>query len=167
MKRLVICRHAKSSWDEPFLSDHKRPLAQRGLRDAPEMAKRLINREIYPDCILTSDALRALQTARITADGLGIDENCIVITSQLYHAGPSAILQLLKSTEPKINTLFIFGHNPGFTDLIEDLGNRIENLPTCGQFGVIFGVDKWEDISAENAQFWFFDYPKLKFPDIQ
>lgn len=166
MKRLVICRHAKSAWDDPFLSDHQRPLAPRGLRDAPEMAKRLKKEGIYPDSILTSDARRALQTARITADELEIGEKKIVITPKLYHAGANTILQQVRSSSAEINTLFIFGHNPGFNDLIETLGNHIDNLPTCGQFGLIFGVEKWDDISAENARFWFFDYPKSKFTNI-
>jgi phosphohistidine phosphatase len=167
MKQLVICRHAKSAWDDPFLSDHQRPLALRGLRDAPEMAKRLKKRGISPDCMVSSDARRALQTARITAAELGIGEETIVITPQLYHAGSVSILRQVRFTSSEVNTLLIFGHNPGFNDLIEDLGNPIENLPTCGQYGFIFEVENWEEISAENAQFWFFDYPKSKFPDIQ
>lgn len=167
MKRLVICRHAKSAWDNPSLSDHQRPLAERGLRDAPEMAKRLKKQGIYPDYILTSDARRALQTAQITADELKVDEKKIVITPKLYHAGPNTILQQVRSIGAEINTLFIFGHNPGFTDLIESFGNPIDNLPTCGQFGLIFDAEKWGEISVENARFWFFDYPKSKFPNIQ
>ncbi|WP_158856865.1 SixA phosphatase family protein [Lunatibacter salilacus] len=167
MKRLVICRHAKSAWDDPFLSDHHRPLAPRGLRDAPEMAKRLKKRGIYPDAILTSNARRALQTAQITKDELGVGNENIVITDQLYHAGSRSILNQIRHSLPDVDTLFIFGHNPGFNELIEALGQPIENLPTCGQYGIIFEVEKWEDIGAENALFWFFDYPKSEFPDIQ
>lgn len=167
MKRLVICRHAKSAWDDPFLSDHQRPLAPRGLRDAPDMAKRLKKRGIYPDAILTSDARRALQTAGITADELGFEHEKIEITDQLYHAGSRSILRQVRSCGDDVGTLFIFGHNPGFNELIEALGQPIDNLPTCGQFGFIFEVENWEGISAENAQFWFFDYPKSEFPDIQ
>ena len=48
MKKLVIIRHAKSSWDDPFLNDHDRPLAERGLKDAPKMAKRLKKEKIHP-----------------------------------------------------------------------------------------------------------------------
>jgi phosphohistidine phosphatase len=166
MKRLVICRHAKSSWNDPYLSDRERPLAPRGLRDAPEMGLRLKRRGINPDLILSSNALRALQTARITAYELGFDPNKIVIISQLYHAGPGTLLQQVKSTGPEVTTLLIFGHNPGMNDLIDFLGNPIDNLPTCGQFGILFNVEKWTDVGAANAQLWFFDYPKSKFPNV-
>ena len=166
MKQLVICRHAKSAWDDPFLSDRDRPLAPRGLRDAPEMALRLKKRGIHPDLIVTSDAQRALQTARITADVLGMDSNRILINSLLYHATPKTLLHQLKSTGPTVATLLIFGHNPGMNDLIDFFGNSIDNLPTCGQYGVQFDIKNWEEVRAENAGFWFFDFPKSKFPDI-
>ena len=167
MKRLVICRHAKSDWDDPFLLDRERPLAPRGFRDSPEMALRLKKRGINPDLILTSDALRALQTAQITAEQLGIGAEKVVINKNLYHAGPDALMRQVRLTGPEVTTLLIFGHNPGMNELIDSLGNPIDNLPTCGQYGVQFEVEKWEEIGAENAHFLFFDFPKSKFPDIQ
>lgn len=70
MKKLILIRHAKSSWDQPFLTDHQRPLADKGLRDAPRMAQRLKKREINAVGMTSSDAERAKSTAFITAEQL-------------------------------------------------------------------------------------------------
>ena len=74
MKNLILIRHAKSSWDNPWQDDHDRPLAERGLRDAPRMAKRLKQKGIFPDIMLSSTALRAIETAKITAQELSFPE---------------------------------------------------------------------------------------------
>lgn len=166
MKKLVICRHAKSDWGDPFLSDRNRPLASRGLNDAPEMALRLQLRGVKPDLLVTSDAVRALETARITATHLAIPSEKIVVDKSLYHANPEALLNTIRGTTPDVDTLLIFGHNPGLNGLIDSFGDPIENLPTCGQYGITFHVEDWAHISDANAAFWFFDFPKSKFPNI-
>lgn len=160
MKKLVIIRHAKSSWDDPFLDDHSRPLAERGLRDAPKMANRLKKEDIFPDLILSSDAERAKQTALITAEHVKFPKDKIIFDRSLYHASAESIMGLVKKTDPSVKTLFIFGHNPGFNDLIWKLGGDIDNLPTSGQFGFKFDVKEWSDIGKKSAKVWFFDYPK-------
>jgi phosphohistidine phosphatase len=160
MKKLVIIRHAKSSWDEPFLNDHQRPLAERGKKDAPVMAKRLKKENILPDAIISSDAERAKATAIITAEQLGFSQKKIDFIKELYHGSVSQVLSEIKRTDESVKTLFLFGHNPGLNDLIWKLGGEIDNLPTAGQFGFKFDVKKWDEISPKKAKFWFFDYPK-------
>lgn len=160
MKKLLLCRHAKSAWDNPFLNDHKRPLADRGMEDAPIMAQRLKRKNILPEKILSSDAKRAESTALITAENLGFPNNKIHFTSKLYHASATSVLSVIKDTPDQVETLFLFGHNPGLNDLIELLDGEMDNLPTCGQFGFIFEADNWKAIHRSNAKFWFFDYPK-------
>lgn len=160
MKKLVIIRHAKSSWDEPFLNDHERPLADRGLRDAPKMGNRLKKADIFPDAIISSNAERAKATALITAEQVKFPTHKIRFTPNLYHASAATILSEIKKTDNSVKTLFVFGHNPGQNDLIWKLGGEIDNLPTSGQFGFKFDVDNWSDIDSKNAKVWFFDYPK-------
>ncbi len=163
MKNLVLIRHAKSAWDQPFLSDHRRPLAERGLRDAPRMAQRIKKRGIFPDAMISSDAERAKSTAFITAEQLKFPREKIILTQHLYHAGASQILQLVQQCKETDQTLFIYGHNPGFNDFIWEMGFQIDNLPTAGQFGLRFDTNSWKNIGPENAQKWFFDYPKKEF----
>jgi phosphohistidine phosphatase len=160
MKKLLLCRHAKSAWDNPFLIDHKRPLSPRGMDNAPLMAQRLKSKSILPDKIISSDAKRAESTALIIAEILGFPINKIHFTSKLYHASAASILSVIKDTPDHVETLFLFGHNPGLNDLIELLDGEIDNLPTCGQLGFIFESDTWKAIHRSNAKFWFLDYPK-------
>lgn len=160
MKKLVIIRHAKSSWDDAFLDDHERPLAERGLRDAPKMANRLKKADIFPDAIISSDAERAKTTAFITAENLSFPKQKIRLTPNLYHASASTILSEIRKTDDAVKTLFVFGHNPGQNDLIWKLGGEIDNLPTAGQFGFKFNVENWSEVDRKNAKVWFFDYPK-------
>ncbi len=160
MKKLVIIRHAKSAWDNPFLSDHQRPLAERGLRDAPRMGQRLKKRGIRPDSMHSSDAIRAKATAQIIAEQLHFPKESIHFTRELYHADVPEILEYLRNIPVAIEVLFIFGHNPGFNDLIWELGGKIDNLPTSGQYGFTFQTTSWRDIERANASIWFDDYPK-------
>jgi phosphohistidine phosphatase len=162
MKKVVFIRHAKSSWDDPYLNDHERPLADRGLRDAPRMAQRLKKREIKVDAIISSDASRAKTTALILAETLHFPKDNIQFTPNLYMASANSILGEIKKTKNSVDTLLVFGHNPGFNEIIEKLGGEIDNLPTAGQFGFKLDIKDWEDISPKKAKVWFFDYPKKK-----
>ncbi|MFD2203626.1 SixA phosphatase family protein [Shivajiella indica] len=162
MKKLIFMRHAKSSWDDPYLNDHKRPLADRGLRDAPRMANRLKKRDINVDAIISSDAERAKTTALIIAEALHFNKDKIKFTENLYMASANSILSEIKKTKNSVDTLLVFGHNPGFNDIIDKLGGEIDNLPTAGQFGFKIDIKDWEEIGPKKAKVWFFDYPKKK-----
>ncbi len=160
MRKIILIRHAKSAWDKPDLRDHDRPLAKRGLRDAPEMARRLLVKNILPDLIISSTATRARQTAEITAKTLQISPSLIQLESSIYHAGPETILKQIRTVPKEVQTLFVVGHNPGFNDLIDYLGGNIDNLPTAGQFGFKLKLEDWSEISSKPAESWFYDYPK-------
>ncbi len=160
MKKLLLYRHAKSSWEDPYQEDHKRPLAPRGLRDAPYMAQRLKKKAVFPDAIISSDAERTKATALITAENLHFPKAQVMLLRELYHAAAQDILTEIGQTDDRHKLLFVFGHNPGLTDLVNFLGEKLDNLPTCGQFGFTFNTAHWADITAENAEMWFYDYPK-------
>lgn len=160
MKKLILIRHAKSSWDKPWQNDHDRPLAERGLRDAPEMAKRLKKRGIKPEIILSSTALRAIQTAKITAQELNFPEEKIETEKNLFHASPNMILKIIHMQKDTHETLFVFGHNPGMNELINELGVDLDNLPTSGQIGFKLDAESWSELNRKNVKFWFIDYPK-------
>lgn len=162
MKKIILIRHGKSAWDKPFLADHERPLAERGLRDVPKMGERLLRRGVKPSLFLSSSAKRAIQTAKLIASVFDYPEKDIVSEENLYHCSPEIILKYLRMQKDKHELILIFGHNPGFNDLIEKLGGTLDNLPTSGQYGFKFDTDHWSDISSENASFWFIDFPKMK-----
>ncbi len=162
MKKLILVRHGKSSWEDLRLADHDRPLAKRGLRDAPTMALRLKERGIVPDLLLTSTAERAAHTAKITAQAFDQTSSEFIATRELYHSSYRNILSVIQSVEDRFDTVCVFGHNPGFNDLIDHLGEYIENLPTSGQYGFEADIQIWKDFGPNTAEALFFDYPKKK-----
>ena len=161
MKRLVVVRHAKSSWSNPDLTDSQRPLNKRGNLNAPEMGRRLKVKGISVDLIISSKANRALSTARYIASEIGYDTESIQISSQLYHTINSQMLQLIQSLSDDISSVMIFGHNPGFTDFTNYLCNSdIYNIPTAGVAVIDFNILKWGDIVGGIGQLSDYDYPK-------
>ncbi len=164
MKTLVVVRHAKSSWDDPELPDYDRPLNERGQRDAPRMAKRMKERELTINGMITSGAVRALTTCRVFAEVLGFPENQIKVVKELYHAGDETILNVLKGLkdQPLENELvMIFGHNPGLTEFVNNLvGDDIANIPTTGVACCRLNIRQWNDLAWGCAKLDFFDWPK-------
>ncbi len=160
MKKIILIRHAKSDWDNPSLPDYDRPLAARGLEEAPKMATLLKKRGIKVDSILSSTAKRAKQTAEITAQVLGIPETSIQWNRSLYHASVDHLLAVIQAQPTALQTLILVGHNPGLTELIVNLGVRLDNLPTAGQFAFTVLCQDWKDLSANNCSFDWWDSPK-------
>lgn len=160
-KKLYIIRHAKSSWNSPSLKDFDRPLNERGLKDAPKMGRRLLKRKILADLIIASEANRAQTTARLIAKELNYPESNIQFTKAIYQASISEMIQLINQIDNRHNTVFLFGHNPTFTELAEYLtGEAFGTLPTCGIVGVALTVDRWDLVSSACGEEIYFDYPK-------
>ncbi len=161
MKELILVRHAKSSWKAPTLDDRERPLNQRGERDAPEMGARLARRKDRPDLIVSSPAVRTLETARIIAKKLGYARGSIVVEERLYGAGVAELLDVIRHADESVATLMLFGHNPGLTELANHLGPRpIPNLPTCGVLHLGFETDTWSIVGYARGDEVLFDFPK-------
>jgi phosphohistidine phosphatase len=161
MKTLLLIRHAKSDWKHLELSDFDRPLNQRGLHDAPLMAKRLQQRGIRPDCIISSPAIRALTTAQLFADGLKIGRDIIKTNPQLYMAQLPTAIETIHDLNNDWQTALLVGHNPYMTELANFLSNcYVENIPTCGIFCIQLTVDSWSDVTERAGKLMFFDYPK-------
>jgi len=162
-KRLLLCRHAKSSWHEATRSDIERPLNKRGERDAPEMGRRLVRRGIQPDLIVTSPAVRARTTAAYLAAELGYPLERLEMQTDLYAATVPSLLALLQKQEPRCTTIMLVGHNPECTALANMLGGLcIENIPTCGIVALDFAVSSWRELAAGTGVLLFFDFPKIE-----
>lgn len=164
MKSLIIIRHAKSDWDNASLKDFDRPLNKRGKRDAPEMAKRLLEKKVAIDAFVSSTAVRAFITCKLIAQEYGIKEKDLILKPELYEASASVFYDVIHDIENKHNCIAIVAHNPAVTYLANQLSNtRIDNMPTCGVFAVRCNIDDWKNFSDEQNEFWFFDYPKNEF----
>jgi len=161
MKHLVVIRHAKSSWENYSLPDFDRPLSKRGQRDATLMGNLLRKKVGSPDLILTSPAVRALTTARLIAEEIPVPGDRIVSLSEMYRAEGTDLLEVAANADPGADTLFLVGHNPAVTELVNLVADcGISNLPTCGVVSVSFNVENWTDIRLKSGRFLFFEYPK-------
>ena len=162
IKTLLLIRHAKSSWDNISASDFDRTLNERGKKDAPAMAKRLFNRKIPVDAIISSPAKRAKKTASFFAHEYGIDENKIIYKTELYAAPQMIFYNVVKEIDNSLNHVALFSHNPGITEFANSLtGFRVDNMPTCSIFAIKTELKDWNDFREAKKEFWFFDYPKL------
>jgi phosphohistidine phosphatase len=161
MKTLLIVRHAKSSWDNATINDIDRPLNDRGKRDAPAMAKRLIKAGVSIDRFVSSPAKRARHTAEIFLDQFERKEKELVIVQPLYHAQVQDFREVVAGLDDRYNSIALFSHNPGITTFANMLSTvRLDNMPTCSIFAVTGAADSWKDFLSTGTTFCFFDYPK-------
>lgn len=160
-KTLFIVRHGKSTWDYPGVADIDRPLKDKGISDAYEMAKRIAVKNICPDSIISSPAARALHTAIIFSRVFDFPADEIIINQDLYLAEIQEIMSVITATDDSRKSLMIFGHNPGFTDLADYLSTlNIENVPTTGLVQLKFKTESWKGISKKSLTGEFFDFPQ-------
>jgi phosphohistidine phosphatase len=161
MKSVLIIRHAKSSWDHVLQKDFDRPLNERGYKDAPAMAKRLLEKNIAIDAFISSPAARAYTTAAYFAKCYGKKEQDIITVPALYEAAAQVFYNVIKKTDDVFDDIAIFAHNPGITDFVNGLTTtRIDSMPTCAIFVVRADINSWKDFEKAKKTFWFFDYPK-------
>jgi phosphohistidine phosphatase len=144
---LLALRHAKSSWSDPSLADHDRPLKKRGKRDAPRMGRLAAEKGLLPDTILSSSARRAVDTARRFADAAGYDGD-VVVTEALYHAEPEDYLEALRAVGDPAHTVMVVGHNPGLEMLVEDVTGTWERMPTAALAHVDLPIDTWSELGG-------------------
>ncbi|MBY0476233.1 MAG: histidine phosphatase family protein [Chitinophagaceae bacterium] len=162
MKTLLLIRHAKSSWDDPTQNDFDRPLNARGVKDAPMMAQRLMDKKIKIDAFISSPAKRAKKTCALFMDAFRAAENEMILQSQLYLAEPVVFFDTISKIDAGVQHAAIFSHNNGITEFANQLSTaRIDNMPTCSVFAVKADIENWADFKKAKKEFWFFDYPKL------
>jgi len=162
MKQLILVRHAKSSWNNPSLTDHDRPLNSRGKRDAPRMAEYLYEQIHQIDVLISSTAVRAQLTAKEFKDKFEADLQHTETEEDLYHASAGEILDIVRGISDNYHSAMIFGHNPGFTQFANNYATKwIDNVPTCGIVGIDFNVRSWSELGEKNGTVIYFYYPKM------
>ena len=163
MKQLLIVRHAKSSWDFINMDDKDRPLNERGNKDAPIMAKRLLKKKIEIDLFVSSTARRAYSTATYFAEVYDVKGKHIVQEEKLYDASAGAFYRVVSHLPDDVKSVALFSHNPGISDFANSLTtSQIDDMPTCGIFAVKADIKTWNEFEKADKEFWFFDYPKAE-----
>lgn len=161
MKQLLLVRHGKSDWGNQHISDFERPLNPRGLRNAPEMARRILDSDQVPDLIISSPALRAITTATHFTQVWSKPAGQIKQEKRIYEANVKTLLDLVNKVDNTYQRVAIFGHNPGFTDFANYLSDAdIYNIPTCGTVLIEFPFEDWQQVSHHTGSLLKFDYPK-------
>ena len=161
MKRLILVRHAKSSLNQPLVSDHQRILNQSGKNEANLIGQYLSNNQYIPSHIISSNATRTLETSNIIIDQIKF-KNKIEAQPVIYRESFLNILNLINNIDNQYQCVMLVGHNPTITQLINHITNvRINNMPTCGTAIVDFKVT-WDSVT-ENGKLIDFMWPeKLK-----
>jgi phosphohistidine phosphatase len=147
VKRLLVLRHAKSSWADSSQEDWQRPLNERGRRDAPRAGEWLKKRALMPDAIITSDAVRARTTAQAVAAALGYPRD-VITHPALYHAKPSDVFDVLHDAAGNAKTVLIVGHNPGLEELVHKLTGEHHGMPTTALVVLDVPIDRWRDLDS-------------------
>ena len=160
MKTLFLVRHAKSSRDDPSLPDRDRPLDDRGKQDAPRMGNRLVKRDVKPDLLISSPALRALTTAQLIAEEVGYKRKDIVVDNRLYASSPDDLLAVIRALDKKLDRVMLVGHNPEFTDLAHRLSSEIIEMPTSAVAEFNFDTKAWSDVGEVGPVKAVLEYPR-------
>ena len=145
VRRLIVMRHAKSSWKDPNLDDHERPLNNRGRRDAPIVADAIFDRSWIPELILVSSSKRTLQTLEGMSHRMG--KTPFEVRPGIYHA---TVIDLMVELEDMLNvgTTMILGHNPGSELLVNHLSGEWHTMPTATAVLLLHSGSSWsvEDV---------------------
>ncbi|MHC5114601.1 MAG: SixA phosphatase family protein [Planctomycetota bacterium] len=145
MKTLLILRHAKSSWKDPHLADHDRPLNKRGRRDAPRMGRLLEEEGLVPNVVLCSTAARARATIELALDACAYGGE-VVYDDTLYHAEPEEVLAALANVPDHAERVLVVGHNPGHEALLVELTGVFEVMPTAALAQIELPIERWTDL---------------------
>jgi phosphohistidine phosphatase len=160
-RTILFIRHAKSSWANPGQADYDRPLNERGLRDAPEMGRRLKKAGIVPDLVIASTAARAAHTARLVSEGCGYPAESIRPEKSLYHCDREQFGRVLESVDDGVETVAVVAHNPGISEVADSLDDKFRtgDMATCAIVGATF-EGSWKDFTTAAKTVFLYDYPK-------
>ncbi len=156
-KYVLLLRHAKSSWEEADLRDYERPLNKRGRDAAVKMGVLAKEKELVPELILASPAVRSRSTVKLFVKACGY-QGCIRYPDTLYLAEPADIIAVLKSVSEAVSRVMVVGHNPGLEDLLAKWVSFDEKFPTAALAVVKLPLKTWtecgENISGELCFFY-------------
>jgi phosphohistidine phosphatase len=166
-KLLVLLRHAKSSWADPHLPDHDRPLNTRGRQAAALVGRRFRQDGPRADLVLCSSALRTRQTLERLELPKGVE---VVIEDELYGATAALLLTRIRQVPPRYGSVLLIGHNPGIVDLASllDRGGlaAVAKFPTGAVAVLHFVIATWDEMTRGTGNVEEFFTPKdLAAPD--
>jgi len=165
MVELLILRHAKSDWANDAQSDFERPLAKRGLYDAPRMGVWLKSQGLIPDRILSSSAVRTVQTTEQVNAALCLGDDQIEFRPDFYETTPGHLIEVLQGLPRKLKRVMIIGHNPTLEELLLILSENPVPAPKDGKLMAtatvaVMDVPNWPEMEPGTAQLRLLVRPK-------
>ncbi|MBI3654161.1 MAG: histidine phosphatase family protein [Acidobacteria bacterium] len=160
MKTLLLLRHAKSDWADMRQRDIERPLAKRGLRDAPRMGAALKQQGIAPQLVLCSPATRARETMELFTTAAEL-EAVVEFEPTIYEASAAELLKLVRHIKADYEVVLLVGHNPGFENLLSRLIGAERQMPTAALACIEFAIDQWQDVEDGKGKLLWFLIPKM------
>lgn len=157
MKKLLLIRHAKATHETGYI-DFERPLQERGLQDAAIMAARLKEKNLIPQVLVASPALRTLSTANVFSQHLAISQ--AQTNKDIYEATTLALIKVINALPDEYDFIGLVGHNPGMSDLLYYLTRQLHDVPTCAIMLIEFDTDSWMEIIEDAGKLVYYDYPK-------
>lgn len=156
MKQLILVRHAKSDWPEET-EDFDRPLADKGLQDALKMSKFLKNSSIVIDHLVSSPAVRALNTCKVFNQTYRLNYNT---NEKLYNPTENNFQSVIYDLNDDHHSVAFFSHNNGISNFANSISHDIFHFPTCGVAGFEIDCDSWSQFEGANKKLLFFYEPK-------
>ena len=161
MKKIFLIRHAKSDWGHESLADIDRPLNQRGYDEAYLASSLLKKKNFIPDLLISSSATRAISTCFIFSRNFNFPEKDVIISNKIYEASSSILQETIKNINNKYSSIMLFGHNPGLTNLFNEISDAyLDNLPTCAVVMIQFESQSWNNIFTKKGEYTFSQFPK-------
>ncbi len=145
MKTLLLLRHGKSSWKDSSLDDHDRPLKPRGIKAARRIGTVIRHRQIKPDIVLCSTAVRAMETIRICLEEAGLQPP-VQFSRELYHCDTSQFASQLRNIDTTANTVLVVGHNPGLESFLHQLTGEAYPFPTAAMAMLELEIADWSQV---------------------
>jgi phosphohistidine phosphatase len=161
MKTLYLIRHAKASDGEAGMPDEKRTLVKKGISNTQKIIQYLLAHKISFDCIISSHAIRAKDTAKIIAKGMQHPEKKIVCDKRIYHNNVSGYFDILYELDDSVSALAMVGHNPVITEFANYfLEDKIMSLPTSAVVCIEIDTKRWTDLNLATHKTRFIITPK-------
>ena len=152
MKKLILVRHAKSSWKHN-VSDIDRPLKSRGIEDTVIVSSAFKPKAMVIDFVFSSPANRALTTCNLFRQYLSITATKSKIVEELYDFEGEGVINFIKTVDDKLDTIMLFGHNHAFTSILNSFGDKyLDNLPTSGLVVIAFNIESWKYIKHGHTE---------------
>jgi phosphohistidine phosphatase len=152
MKTLILVRHGKAEKREGAEGDIARPLVTSGKNDALKIAGFLKNESYFPNIILSSNAVRARETAEIMAEVLCTGTGKLRVENRLYYSTARTILNFICEAGGDCDIILLVAHNPGISDLVRGLSSGRELFMETSQAAIFrYKIDHWHQLGDKEA----------------